>query len=83
MTDRLTRTVATALDALPVSLRAVARAAGVSHVLLLQIRRGRLRATPTVARKVAAVLAAWGQTGTRQATAVRRAIAATTQRRAR
>ena len=80
MVDRLTRTVATALDALPVSVRAMARAMGVSHVLLLQIRRGTARATPAVARKLASTLAALGRTGTHQAAAVRRAITATTQR---
>ena len=57
--DALTRTVARAIAASPCSLRALARTAGVSHVLLLGIRHGRRAATPAVALKVARALATW------------------------
>jgi len=48
------------LAAAPCSLRALARAASVSHGALVRIRRGTLFATPTVAVKLAEALELWG-----------------------
>jgi len=57
--ENLTAAVLHALDAAPCSLRALARAAGVSHALLQQLRRGEFNATPAVAEKVASALDVW------------------------
>ena len=45
----------------PCSVRALAREAGVSHVMLAQIVRGQEAATKRVALKVARALEAWGR----------------------
>lgn len=45
----------------PSSIRELAKEAGVSHVVLWAIAHGRDRATPRVARLVAAALARWGK----------------------
>jgi hypothetical protein len=57
--DRLTTAVVTAITTAPCSLRALARESHVSHVLLVQITKGRQKATPAVAAKVAAALERW------------------------
>jgi len=49
-----------AIKRAPCSVRALARTAGVSHVMLAQIVRGKEAATPRVALKVARALHAWG-----------------------
>jgi transcriptional regulator with XRE-family HTH domain len=41
------------------TLRALARAVGVSHVSLVKIRRGERPASPAIAEKIAAVLEEW------------------------
>jgi len=81
MIDSLTRSVRAALAANPSSLRALARGAGVSHVLLLRIRDGVGRATPPVAGKLAAALEVWAATCTRRARVIRRAIITTRRTR--
>lgn len=57
--ENLTAAVLHAIEAAPCSLRALARAAGVSHALLLQLQRGDFQATPAVAEKVAKALDGW------------------------
>jgi transcriptional regulator with XRE-family HTH domain len=51
----------------PRSLRALARAAGVSHVTLLRIRDGDEPVSARVAAKLARVLAAWATEQAREA----------------
>ncbi len=58
---RLTHEVLSAIDRAPSSQRRLARAAGVSDVLLVQLRRGDYHATPAVAEKLARVLEEWGK----------------------
>ena len=58
---RLTQEVLRARENAPSSQRQVAREAGVSDVLLVQLRRGDFNATPIVAEKVADVLGRWGK----------------------
>ena len=58
---RLTREVLRAIERAPSSQRQLARAAGVSDVLLVQLRRGDFHATPAVAEKLARVLEQWGK----------------------
>jgi transcriptional regulator with XRE-family HTH domain len=62
-----------AIAAAPCTLRALARAAGVSNVALVRIRRGTLLATPTIAVKLAEVLEQWGVACQRAAKRLRRA----------
>lgn len=49
--------VRAALRSVPDSLRAVARAAGISHALLIGIRDGTRAATPAVTRRLISALA--------------------------
>jgi len=71
----LTDAVRLALDAVPfASLRAVAREAGVSHVLLVKIRQGELSATPDVAARLAVVFEGWARASQDAARGVRRAL---------
>jgi len=56
----LTRAVREAIAAAPCSERALARAAGISNVTLVQLRQGRFAATPALARKLAQALDRWG-----------------------
>jgi transcriptional regulator with XRE-family HTH domain len=58
----------------PCSIRALARTAGVSHVLLAEILRGRKAVTPRVARLVAAALERWGTQCHTEAARVRTAV---------
>jgi len=58
----------------PCTIRALARAAGVSHELLAGIVAGRHRATPAVADKVARALDRWAARCALDAAAVRTAI---------
>lgn len=60
MRANLAGEVRAALAAAPCSLRALARAASVSHTVLVQLRRGTFIATPTVAVKLAEALELWG-----------------------
>ena len=55
----LTRAIRAALKDAPGSTRALSRAAGVSHTVLVRIRRGTLAGTPTVALKIAVALEVW------------------------
>ena len=47
--DRLTKAACYAIEHTPGSIRALAKEAGVSHVTLVHIRGGKVRATPFVA----------------------------------
>jgi len=58
----------------PGSFREMARATGISHVMLAAIAGGRERATPRVAREVARVLERWAVRCTSDAAAVRAAL---------
>ena len=58
----------------PCSTRALARTAGVSHVMLAQIVRGKEKATPRVALKVARALEQWAARCAGEAAAVRAAV---------
>lgn len=57
----LTREVLRAIARAPSSQRRLAREAGVSDVLLVQLRRGDFHATPAVAERLARVLEQWGR----------------------
>ncbi len=63
-----------AIQRAPCSIRALARTAGVSHVMLAAIVSGRERATPRVALKVARALERWATRCAGEATAVRAAV---------
>lgn len=56
MADRLSAHVATVLRHTPISLRALAKASGMSHALLSLIQSGERTATPEVARRLASSL---------------------------
>ena len=58
----------------PCSTRALARTAGVSHVMLAAIVTGGERATPRVALKVAKALESWAARCAREAAAIRKAV---------
>jgi lambda repressor-like predicted transcriptional regulator len=58
----------------PSSIRELAKEAGVSHVVLWAIVRGRERATPRVARLVASALERWGRRCATDAARVRMAL---------
>lgn len=62
-----------AIAAAPCTLRALARAAGVSNQALVRIRQGTLLATPTIAVKLAEALDLWGAACQRAAKRLRRA----------
>lgn len=63
-----------AIRGAPCSIRALARAAGVSHVMLAAIVTGRERATTRVALKVARALERWAARCGGEAAAVRAAV---------
>ena len=63
-----------AIQRSPCSIRALARTAGISHVMLAQIVRGREAATPRVALKVARALTLWGALCQAEAAKVRAAV---------
>ena len=71
--DRLTAAVRKALDNAPGTLRALARATGVSHAQLHRIARGERNATPAVAAAVADALEQWGTRCSRLARGIRQA----------
>ena len=75
-TDRLTATVARVLKTAPVSVRAIAKRAGVSHVLLSLIVSGARRATVSVALAVAAALEQVGAASDEGAQLIRAAVKA-------
>jgi hypothetical protein len=58
----------------PCSIRALARTAGVSHVVLAEIVNGRERATRRVALKVARALETWAARCAGEAAAIRAAV---------
>ncbi len=58
----------------PCSIRALARTAGVSHVVLAEIVNGRERATQRVALKVARALEQWVARCAGEAAAIRAAV---------
>ncbi len=58
----------------PCSTRALARKAGVSHVMLAAIVTGHERATPRVAVRVAEALESWVARCAREAAAIRKAV---------
>ncbi len=64
----------------PCTMRALARNAGVSHVLLVGIVSGRERATPRVALKVARALERWATRCSTEAARVRAAVEGQTRR---
>jgi len=70
--DARTRAVVRALEHAPCSLRALAREAGVSHVWLVQIHKGRRPASVATAAKIARALRLWGATCERLAAAIDR-----------
>jgi len=63
-----------AIQRAPCSIRALARAAGVSHVMLAAIVTGRERTTPRVALKVAKALESWAARCSGEAAAIRKAV---------
>lgn len=65
----------------PCSVRALAKAAGVSHVTLALIVQGKQRATPRVALKVARALDVWAARCAREAVKVRKAVGGPSPRR--
>ena len=74
MRANLASEIRAAVAAAPCSVRALARAANVSHTVLVQIRRGTFLATPTIARKLAGALEAWGVGCQRAAKRLRTAV---------
>ena len=58
--EHLTQVVLRAIERAPSSRRRLAREAGVSDVLLVQLRRGDFHATPALAEKLAGVFETWG-----------------------
>lgn len=72
--DPVTQAAKAAVQAAPCSLRALARETGVSHVLLIKIRDGDVRATEEVAKALAAALDRWGQQCQDAADGLRRAL---------
>lgn len=70
----LNRVVAEAIRAAPVTVRELARRAGISHAQLARIVLGERNATPTVAEAVARALDGIGQAAARAAARVRRAV---------
>ena len=86
--DRLSSTTMTletvlrhAIRRAPCTIRALARAAGVSHTMLAAIEKGKERATPRVALEVARALETWGTRCHSEAAKVRTAIAGLKPRR--
>jgi len=69
----LTKTVAHAISAAPCTLRALARAAGLSAPQLSRIVTGQRNATPEVAERIARALEAWSRDTARLAHRVRQA----------
>ncbi len=70
----LDATLRRAIRGAPCTMRALARTAGVSHVMLVGIVAGRERATLRVAMKIAKALETWAGRCAREAAAVRRAV---------
>ena len=68
--DRLTQAVAQGIKAARLSLRLLARHAGVSHVQLFRIMRGERRATRAIAKNVAKALQAYSKTLARAASRI-------------
>jgi hypothetical protein len=66
----------------PCSIRALARAAGVSHGLLPAILAGRERATPRVALLVAQALERWAMQCSTEAARIRAAVEGPAQKEA-
>jgi hypothetical protein len=64
----------------PCSIRALARTAGVSHVMLAAIVNGRERATRRVALKVARALELWAARCAGEAAAIRAAVGGRSRR---
>lgn len=58
----------------PCSIRALARAAGISHVMLAGVVAGREKATPRVALKVAKALERWATRCANDAASVRASV---------
>lgn len=73
--ERLTDSVAAAVDETPTSIRALARAADVPHASLVNIRQGKMSATPQLARAVAEALEQEGEKMTNLSNQVREALA--------
>lgn len=64
----------------PCTMRALARAAGVSHAMLAGIVAGDERATPRVALKVARALERWAARCAKDAAALRAAVGSRTSK---
>ena len=71
--DKVTEAVRRAIAGAPCSVRRLAEAAGVDHAALVRIRSGERRATPDVAKKVAAALDVWAGDCRDAARAIRQA----------
>jgi transcriptional regulator with XRE-family HTH domain len=74
MTKTLDGAVRHAIEQAPGSIRALAREAGVSNVMLQGITSGRERATARVALEVAKVLDRWAKLCGTEAASVRAAV---------
>ncbi len=72
----LDATLRRAITHAPGSMRELAKEADISHVVLWAIMHGRERATPRVARLVAAALERWGKQCVGDAARVRAAVKA-------
>lgn len=72
--ERLTDAVAAAVDGTPTSIRALARSAGVPHPSLVNIRQGKMAATPELARAVADALEREGHRMTDLAAEIREVL---------
>ena len=81
MRANLAGEVRAAIAAAPCTLRALARAAGLSHNTLARLRRGNLIATPSAALKLAEALEEWGATCQQAAKRLRMAARVLTSRR--
>ena len=74
MTTQLTRQVQRAIEAVPCSIRALAREAGVPQSTLVRIQSGKREATLAVAQAIAGALSVWSKTCTKAADSLVRAI---------
>ena len=74
VTEALDTAVRRAIERAPASIRALAREAGVSNVMLQGIVSGRERASSRIALRVARVLERWAKLCGTEAASVRRAV---------
>lgn len=72
--DRLAGAVKAAINGTPTSVRALARAARLSHGMLVAIRRGTKRPSPETARGIAVALERWSHKLAALARRIRKAL---------